>query len=36
LAFAVGIVVSLLKPEPAALEAYAQMERRMILGESKK
>jgi cation/acetate symporter len=36
LAFAVGIVVSLLKPEPAALEAYAQMERRMILGESEK
>ena len=32
LSFLVGIVVSLLKPEPAAQEAYAMKERRMILG----
>ena len=32
LAFAVGIIVSLLKPEKAALEAYDAKEKRMILG----
>lgn len=32
LAFAVGIVVSLLRPEPAAAAKYDQQERRMILG----
>ncbi len=32
LAFAVGVIASLLKPEPAALAAYDQAERRMILG----
>jgi len=33
LAFAVGVIVSLLTPEPSALEAYDRKERRMILGE---
>ena len=33
LSFVVGIVVSLLRPEAAALEAYDHKERRMILGE---
>jgi cation/acetate symporter len=32
LAFAVGIIVSLLKPEKAAFEAYDAKEKRMILG----
>ncbi len=32
LAFIVGIVVSLLKPEPEALQAYDKKERQMILG----
>jgi len=32
LAFAVGIIVSLLRPEKAALDAYDSKERRMILG----
>jgi cation/acetate symporter len=32
LSFAVGIVVSLMTPEKAALDAYDQKERRMILG----
>lgn len=32
LSFLVGIVVSLLKPEPTALDAYDHKERRMILG----
>ena len=32
LSFAVGIIVSLLKPEPAALDGYDKKERRMILG----
>ncbi|MBY0509141.1 MAG: sodium/solute symporter [Rhodospirillaceae bacterium] len=32
LAFAVGIIVSLLKPEKAALDAYDAKEKRMILG----
>ena len=32
LAFAVGIIVSLIKPEPEALSAYDGMEKRMILG----
>jgi len=34
LAFAVGIIVSLLKPEKAALDAYDAKEKRMILGTS--
>ena len=34
LAFAVGIVVSTLKPEHNAMAAYAKMEKRMILGGS--
>jgi cation/acetate symporter len=33
LSFAIGIVVSLLWPEPLALAGYDQKERRMILGE---
>ncbi len=32
LSFAVGIIVSLLTPEKAALDAYEQKQRRMILG----
>jgi len=32
LSFAVGIVVSLLKPEPAAEAGFAEVERRAILG----
>jgi len=32
LAFATGIVVSLLRPEKTALDAYDDKERRMILG----
>ena len=32
LAFGVGVVVSLIKPEPEALAGYEQKERRMILG----
>jgi cation/acetate symporter len=32
LAFGVGIIVSLLKPEKAALDAYDAKEKRMILG----
>ena len=31
-AFAVGILVSLIKPEKAAYEAYDAKERRMIMG----
>jgi len=36
LSFAVGIIVSLLKPEAAALAGYDPMQRRMILGASEK
>jgi cation/acetate symporter len=34
LSFAVGILVSLLAPEPAAMAAYENKERRMILGQA--
>ncbi len=34
LSFAVGVVVSLLRPEPEAASAYDEKERRMILGAS--
>jgi cation/acetate symporter len=34
LAFGVGILVSLLRPEPAARTRFIEQERRMLLGES--
>jgi cation/acetate symporter len=34
LAFGVGILVSLLRPEPAARAGFIEQERRMLLGES--